>query len=93
MALIRCPECYTRQMSEHAKSCPGCGYELAPGEGASIRKAEEKERERLDKIEAEREAERDRKENIQGCIVATICIIIMALIIWGFYALYKSQYG
>lgn len=31
MALIACPECKT-QVSDHAKSCPSCGYPIAKSE-------------------------------------------------------------
>jgi predicted amidophosphoribosyltransferase len=29
MALIECPEC-KKEISDHASSCPHCGYELKP---------------------------------------------------------------
>lgn len=52
MALIPCPECRKR-VSEHAKSCPRCGYEPGYDEGAWRKLAE-----------AERKAIQERKNAV-----------------------------
>lgn len=74
MALIRCPEC-RQKISEHAQSCPHCGFSFKP-EDLVIYKQKLEER-RLQNAEINRKSI---KLHLIWLFIFTLFIVIAALI-------------
>lgn len=62
MALINCPECGRKGVSDTAESCPGCGYNVKAYFDEIKQKEFEEEQAHKDE-ERKRQAEEDRKRS------------------------------
>lgn len=80
MALIKCPECGRENVSDSAKACPGCGFQIS----AHFRKIENKTYtdNSLQSLENDVQKEPNNKGVIVTVIVVLAIITIMGLSIW-----------
>lgn len=77
MALIKCPEC-EKEISDHAESCPNCGYPLHK----KILPVPPKEPMSDDEIEEWKEAKSVRNSNIAvAAIIGVIALIFVIIIV------------
>lgn len=79
MALISCPECGKPDVSDTAKSCPNCGYDLV---AQRQREAEEKRAQEAAELEEMRQREAERASQTKSFIIAAI--VVGGFILFGF---------
>lgn len=91
MALITCPEC-SKQISEHALSCPNCGFQLTPEKIAEIKeKYKQSFNETIETAKHKKKELRPKKKANSGLVFGSVILVILALLfIYDKYSHYKS---
>lgn len=96
MALINCPEC-KKQVSEQAKTCPNCGFQIERYFYQKARDAKQKEQqEALNKKIAEREKQKQiriekfKEHKIKYILISAVSLVLVVALIVGSVLLYNK---
>ena len=96
MALINCPEC-KKQVSEQAKTCPNCGFQIERYFYQKAREAKQKEQqEALNKKIAEREKQKQiriekfKEHKIKYILISAVSLTLVVALIVGSVLLYNK---
>ena len=96
MALINCPEC-KKQVSEQAKTCPNCGFQIERYFYQKAREAKQKEQqEALNKKIAEREKQKQiriekfKEHKIKYILISAVSMTLVVALIVGSILLYNK---
>ena len=92
MALIKCPECGRENVSDSAKSCPGCGYEIyknAYGNGNNISDGNNLSSETTIKIDNGEKKQSNKSGKVILFIIAAIAVVV---IFWIWYSSTRCVY-
>ena len=96
MALINCPEC-NKQVSEHAQTCPNCGFQIERYFYQKAREAKQKEQqETWNKKIAKREKQKQlriekfKKHKIKYILISVVSLALVVALIVGSVFLYNK---